>query len=76
MTCRILPLQRYGPWWRIHRREFNQAFHVNAVDAYHLIQAESARKLLLELFASPERLFDHIKRYMPSQLFFAHHSFI
>ncbi|KIJ48876.1 hypothetical protein M422DRAFT_161957, partial [Sphaerobolus stellatus SS14] len=38
-----LPFQRYGLWWRAHRRTLHAKFHVNAVDAFKPSQLKHTR---------------------------------
>ncbi|KAG2086387.1 cytochrome P450 [Suillus discolor] len=44
----------YSDKWRLHRRIFHEAFHLEAVSSFHPIQMRNAHSLILNLLASPE----------------------
>ncbi|KAF7768382.1 hypothetical protein Agabi119p4_7625 [Agaricus bisporus var. burnettii] len=54
-------LQKYGAWWRRHRRHFHDHFHPNVVNRYHGIQIDSARAFARNLLESPEKVRYHIR---------------
>ncbi|KAF7761212.1 hypothetical protein Agabi119p4_10621 [Agaricus bisporus var. burnettii] len=57
----VFAFQRYGTWWRRHRRQFHDHFHPNVVNKYHPIQIGSARVFVRNLLESPEKFRYHIR---------------
>ncbi|KIJ23694.1 hypothetical protein M422DRAFT_195619, partial [Sphaerobolus stellatus SS14] len=53
-------LQRYGSWWRRHRRAMHTKFHSKAAEALHPIQIKHTRDLLQKLLHSPEKYTAHL----------------
>uniref|UniRef100_A0A8H8CLQ4 Cytochrome P450 n=1 Tax=Psilocybe cubensis TaxID=181762 RepID=A0A8H8CLQ4_PSICU len=47
-------LMPYGPWWRQHRKTFNEYFHQNAVAKYIPVQQHEVRVFLYELLRKPQ----------------------
>ncbi|EKM77271.1 hypothetical protein AGABI1DRAFT_77713 [Agaricus bisporus var. burnettii JB137-S8] len=57
----IFAFQKYGTWWRRHRRQFHDHFHPNVVYKYQPIQVDSARGFVRDLLESPEKFRYHIR---------------
>ncbi|KIJ28821.1 hypothetical protein M422DRAFT_189274 [Sphaerobolus stellatus SS14] len=53
--------QRYGEWWRRHRRAMHNKFHPSAAEAYKSIQIKHTRDLLRRLHKAPEDFIKHIR---------------
>ncbi|KJA21835.1 hypothetical protein HYPSUDRAFT_140077 [Hypholoma sublateritium FD-334 SS-4] len=51
----------YGPWWRRHRRSFNEHFHASAVWKYQPTQAREVRAFLQRLLTTPDNFMHHIR---------------
>ncbi|KIJ28818.1 hypothetical protein M422DRAFT_189306 [Sphaerobolus stellatus SS14] len=56
-----LNFQRYGEWWRGHRRAMHSKFHPSAVEVYKPLQIKHTRDLLHQLHKAPEDLIKHIR---------------
>ncbi|KIJ51945.1 hypothetical protein M422DRAFT_243517 [Sphaerobolus stellatus SS14] len=56
-----MSLQRYGEWWRRHRRAMHNKFHPGAVDAYKPTQIKHTRDLLHRLHKAPEEFMKHVR---------------
>ncbi|EKM77276.1 hypothetical protein AGABI1DRAFT_77728 [Agaricus bisporus var. burnettii JB137-S8] len=57
----VFVFQRYGTWWRRHRRQFHDHFHPNIVYKYQPIQIDTARAFVRNLLESPEKFRYHIR---------------
>ncbi|KAA1470220.1 cytochrome P450 [Dentipellis sp. KUC8613] len=66
---RAMPVLRYGPLFRKHRRLSQAHFNVNAVWAYGSMHAELSRKLVSSIEADPERFREHIFTYATETIF-------
>ncbi|KAF5327811.1 hypothetical protein D9619_004578 [Psilocybe cf. subviscida] len=64
----IFSLIPYGPWWRRHRRTFNEHFHASAVWKYQSVQAHETRAFLNRLLQSPEKFMSHIREALTSSI--------
>jgi cytochrome P450 len=53
--------QRYGTWWRRHRRGFHEHFHPNVIHNYHHIHLDTAREFVRKLLDSPEKFVYHAR---------------
>ncbi|KAF5309415.1 hypothetical protein D9619_012388 [Psilocybe cf. subviscida] len=58
----------YGPWWRRHRRTFNQHFRASAVLKYQSVQSRETRAFLNRLLQSPDRFDLHIREALASSI--------
>ncbi|KIJ41822.1 hypothetical protein M422DRAFT_255142 [Sphaerobolus stellatus SS14] len=56
-----MTLQRYGEWWRRHRRAMHNKFNLDAVDTYKPTQIKHTRDLLRRLYKTPEEFMKHIR---------------
>lgn len=56
-------VQSYGPWWRLHRRNFHQQLNRNAVSQYHPVMYEERDVLLRMLSAHPEDFHKHMETF-------------
>ncbi|KIJ46265.1 hypothetical protein M422DRAFT_165543 [Sphaerobolus stellatus SS14] len=56
-----LPVQRYGEWWRRHRRAMHEEFHVGVVDAFRPSQLKHTRELLRRVLSTPEDYAEHLR---------------
>ncbi|KIJ40664.1 hypothetical protein M422DRAFT_173338 [Sphaerobolus stellatus SS14] len=56
-----LPVQRYGEWWRRHRRALHEEFHAGVVDAFRPSQLKHTRELLRRLQSTPEDYVEHLR---------------
>ncbi|RXW13144.1 hypothetical protein EST38_g12708 [Candolleomyces aberdarensis] len=56
-------LMPYGPWWRLHRRNFHQQLNRNAVSRYHPIMYEERDSLLRMLSTGPENFREHLETF-------------
>ncbi|KAI0742050.1 CyP450 monooxygenase [Daedaleopsis nitida] len=56
-----LPVLRYGPLWRTHRRIFHQELLVNAIVRYEDVQRGVARRILRNFLDSPQRFRKHLE---------------
>lgn len=57
-----MTLQRYGDWWRRHRRAMHEKFHPTASEAYKPVQLKHTRDLLKRLLQDPEHYSGHIRQ--------------
>ncbi|PPQ75950.1 hypothetical protein CVT26_005853 [Gymnopilus dilepis] len=51
----------YGPWWRRHRKAFNEHFRPDVLRKYRPIHSREVRALLQRLLTSPEDFMHHIR---------------
>lgn len=51
----------YGDRWRLHRRLFHQAFHLNAVASFRPIQLRKAHDLIMHLVSRPHDFSAHLQ---------------
>ncbi|KAJ2932193.1 hypothetical protein H1R20_g4888, partial [Candolleomyces eurysporus] len=58
-----LATQRYGPWWRLHRRDFHQQLNGNVVPRYHPIMYEERDGLLRMLSIHPDDFHKHLEAF-------------
>ncbi|KAG2158441.1 cytochrome P450 [Suillus bovinus] len=58
----------YSDRWRLHRRIFHQAFHLDAASSFHPIQMRNAHGLILNLLASPEAYGTHLHTFSTSTI--------
>ncbi|KAG2053794.1 cytochrome P450 [Suillus hirtellus] len=56
----------YSDKWRLHRRIFHEAFHLEAVSSFRPIQMCNAHNLILNLLASPEVYGTHLHTFSTS----------
>ncbi|KAJ2932196.1 hypothetical protein H1R20_g4887, partial [Candolleomyces eurysporus] len=50
----------YGPWWRLHRRDFHQQLNGNVVSRYHPIMYEERDGFLRTLSTRPDDFHKHL----------------
>lgn len=53
----------YGPEWRRQRKVYQSILNITAVTSYQPLQAAEAVLTLKQLSETPERYYDHIRRY-------------
>lgn len=58
--------QKYGPTWRMIRKMVHNILHVNAAKSYVPYQILENQRMLVNLLDTPDRFFDHIRRYANS----------
>ncbi|RXW19445.1 hypothetical protein EST38_g6411 [Candolleomyces aberdarensis] len=56
-------IQPYGPWWRLHRRDFHQQLNSNVVSRYHPIMYEEREGLLRMLSTHPDDFHKHMETF-------------
>ncbi|KAJ2920822.1 hypothetical protein H1R20_g16272, partial [Candolleomyces eurysporus] len=56
-------VQRHGPWWRLHRRNFHQQLNSNAVSRFYPIIYEERDGLLRMLSTHPGDLHKHLETF-------------
>jgi len=56
----------YSDKWKLHRRIFHEAFHLEAVSSFRPIQLRNAHGLILNLLASPEVYGTHFHTFSTS----------
>ncbi|KAG1845229.1 cytochrome P450 [Suillus tomentosus] len=56
----------YSDKWRLHRRIFHEAFHLEAVSSFRPIQTRNAHNLIRNLLASPEVYGTHFHTFSTS----------
>ncbi|KIJ24511.1 hypothetical protein M422DRAFT_274683 [Sphaerobolus stellatus SS14] len=56
-----MTFQRYGEWWRRHRRAMHEKFHNGVVNTFKPSQTKHTRDLLRRLLATPEDYPEHIR---------------
>ncbi|SLM39186.1 cytochrome p450 [Lasallia pustulata] len=59
-------LMKYGPTWRMIRKMVHNILHVNAAKSYVPYQILENQRMLVNLLDTPDRFFDHIRRYANS----------
>jgi cytochrome P450 len=57
-----MALQRYGSWWRRHRKAFHQHFNGQVVAKYHPHQLNEAHAFLRRLLDTPENFLHHVRQ--------------
>ena len=54
----------YGPWWRTHRKLFNEFFNTSAIKDYDVDQVKVVSTLLVNLHREPEIFRKHVDLYV------------
>ncbi|KIJ26629.1 hypothetical protein M422DRAFT_236437 [Sphaerobolus stellatus SS14] len=57
----VMTFQRYGDWWRRHRRVMHEKFHPAATEVYKPIQIKHTRDILRRFLTTPENFLKHIQ---------------
>ena len=60
-TDNNMAMLRYGPWWRRHKRAFQQYFSPGNIASFHPILSEVSHRFLLKLLEDPTAFKDHIR---------------
>ncbi|KAH9937813.1 CyP450 monooxygenase [Epithele typhae] len=64
----VLPLMRYGPSWRKHRRALHEFFAPAALDANRASTRADIHRFLLDLLHEPDSLVSHIRALFGSMI--------
>jgi cytochrome P450 len=60
-----MPMLKYGPMWKKHRRLANTALSIAAVKKYHNLQQEITAMYLNSLIDAPKQFAPQLRLYVP-----------